>query len=144
MSSSESLVVVPVTGEQLDISSVAGARRGMEVVAEFRLQLNELYAACRATLIEEADQRGQLSWTDEDGTKIRVAGAGVEEKYDVRRLGELREAGLPDERWNALVSWEPKVDGRVVNQLRRTPRYAEIIDAAVVESKEKYRSVRFE
>jgi hypothetical protein len=144
MSHSENLVVVPISGEQLDIASVAGARRGLVLVTDLRRQLTELSNLCRETLISEADRRGQLSWVDEDGTKIRIGGAGLEEEYDAAVLAELRDAGLPDERWNQLVSWKPKVDGRVINQLRRNPEYAAIIDRAVTETKEKYRGIRFE
>ena len=140
----ESMQVIPWTGEQLDISTVEGAKRGMQAVSEMRGQLTEFNNACRQTLIDEAERRGQLSWEEEDGTKVRVSGAGVVSSYDMRALGMLRDAGLPDERWNALVSWKPIVDERVVIQLRRTPKYAQIIDAAVTETKEKYRAVRFE
>jgi hypothetical protein len=67
----------------------------------------------------------------------------VVEEYDIAILRELVDAGLPEERWAELVTYEPKVDGRVINQLRRVPEYAAVIDLAVVGSKEKYRGVRF-
>ena len=142
--SDESLQVIPWTGEQLDISTVKGAKRGIEAVQEMRSQLSEFNNACRETLFAEAARRGELSWTDEDGEFVRVGGEGVVEEYDMKVLAELRSAGLPDDRWSALVSWKPDVNGRVIGQLRRNPVYEEIIERAVIGRKPKYRSVRFD
>ena len=140
--SSDSLVVLPGTGELVDIGTVDGARRGLQMVTELREQLSEFSAACRRTIIDESDRRGQLSW-EADGVMVRVGGAGVVEEYDIAILHELIDAGLPETRWAELVTYEPKVDGRVINQLRRNPEYAAVIDLAVVGQKEKYRGVRF-
>ena len=140
--SSDSLVVLPGTGELVDIATVDGARRGMRMVSEMRQQLTEFNDACRRTLLEESDRRGQLSW-EADGVMVRVGGAGVVEEYDIAILHELVLAGLPEERWAELVTYEPKVDGRIIQQLKRNPAYAAVIELAVTGRKEKYRGVRF-
>ena len=118
---SDSLVVLPGTGELVDIATVDGARRGLQMVTELREQLAEFSAACRRTIIDESDRRGQLSW-EADGHMVRVGGAGVVEEYDIAILHELIDAGLPETRWAELVTYEPKVDGRVINQLRQESR----------------------
>jgi hypothetical protein len=139
---SDSLVVLPGTGELVDIATVDGARRGMRMVSEMRQQLTEFNDACRRTLLEESDRRGQLSW-EADGVQVRVGGAGVVEEYDIAILRELVDAGLPESRWAELVTYEPKVDGRIIQQLKRNPTYAAVIELAVIGRKEKYRGVRF-
>jgi hypothetical protein len=75
--------------------------------------------------------------------KVRVGGATVEEEYDIAILHELIDAGLPEERWAELVTYEPRVDGRIIQQLKRNPTYAAVIELAVTGRKEKYRGVRF-
>jgi hypothetical protein len=139
---SDDLVVLPGTGEMVDIGTVDGARRGLEMVTELREQLSEFSAACRRTIITESDRRGQLSW-ESDGVMVRVGGAGLVEEYDIAILHELILAGLPEERWAELVTYEPKVDGRIIQQLKRNPTYAAVIELAVIGRKEKYRGVRF-
>jgi hypothetical protein len=140
---SDSLVVLPGTGELVDIATVDGARRGLVMVQEMRHQLTEFAYQCRETILEESDRRGQLSWTTPDGVKVRVGGATVEEEYDIAILHELIDAGLPEERWAELVTYEPRVDGRIIQQLKRNPTYAAVIELAVTGRKEKYRGVRF-
>jgi hypothetical protein len=139
---SDDLVILPGTGELVDIATVDGARRGMRMVSEMRQQLSEFNDACRRTLLEESDRRGQLSW-EADGHMVRVGGAGVVEEYDIAILHELIDAGLPESRWAELVTYEPKVDGRIIQQLKRNPTYAAVIELAVTGRKEKYRGVRF-
>lgn len=133
--------VLPWSGEMVDLSTPEGALKGYQEASKFRAQLNDFQAICREALIAEADKLGLLT-LEIDGQKLRVDSDGVEYEYDVAKLAALKEAGLPDFRFNEMVSWEPKVNQRVVNQVARTPEYKVIIEGAIKSEKPKRRSIR--
>lgn len=133
--------VLPWSGQLVDLSTPEGALEGYQAASDFRKQLNDFAAMCREAIIAESDRLGQLTFEIGD-QKVRVDSDGEEYEYDVAVLATLKDAGLPEFRFNELVSWEPKVNQRVANQLLRNPEYAAIIEDAVLAAKPKRRSVR--
>ena len=147
------LEVVPTDTEMLslpgdqavDISKPEGAATALTALRQYREWLNSAENRCRETLRAEADRLG-LRTFDVYGTKVEVATqeSSVEYVYDVALLHDgLVEKGLPADRVADLISYEPKVNGTVVRQLRRQPEYREVIDRAILSMKQKPRTVRF-
>lgn len=134
--------MVPWTGVVLDLSKPSDAAVGLRESIDFYFKLREFQEACRDTLRAEADRRGERTF-EMDGLHIEVANPSDEQTYDIAKLALLLDAGLPKERWAQLVTYEPKVDGRVINQLRRAnAEYAAVIDNAVLSQKPKSRYVK--
>ena len=136
--------VVPWTGESLDLDIPKDAAWGLELALRFKRELAEFEAACRRTLVEEADRRGSLSF-DLNDVHVRVSGETVERKYDTDALAaNLREAGLELPRINEVVFALWKVSEVELNKLRKFPHYADAIQRSVVSEEPKRRSVRIE
>ncbi len=136
------LIRLPITGEELDVSSAPGAVRALEALAEFRRDVGNVERQARDTLRAEADARGQRTFTV-DGRTITVDNPSFERTYDIARLEDgLSAAGLDIVRLGELITYEPRVDGRVIRQLERHPAYKSVIDAATQGIKEKTRIVK--
>ncbi len=143
------LIRLPITGEELDVSTAPGAVRALEALAEFRRDVGNVERQARDTLrfgtlmlVAEADARGQRTFTV-DGRTITVDNPSFERTYDIARLEDgLSAAGLDIVRLGELITYEPRVDGRVIRQLERHPAYKSVIDAATQGIKEKTRIVK--
>ncbi len=136
--------VVPWTGESLDLDIPKDAAWGLELALRFKRELAEFEAACRRTLVEEADRRGSLSFDLNDVT-VRVSGESLDRKYDEVKLREsLIHAGLDADRVNQTVFALWKVSEVELNKLRKFPHYASVIEESVVDVTPKRRSVRIE
>lgn len=143
-SPSEMQAVVPWSGELVDITKPEVAADQLAASADWYNRLRNYQELCRAALRAESDRRGQRTFPI-GGYTIEVSSpeTAIERVYDTDRLwNELEAAGLPAARLGELITMVPKVDGMVLRQLRRTPKYAEIIDECVLSTKEKTRSVR--
>lgn len=142
MEAEQTTAVIPWTGQILDLAQPKDAAFGFRESIDFYWKLKAFQEACRETLRAEADRRGERAF-DMDGLHVEVANPSDEITYDIDKLHLLVEAGLPVERWSKLVTYEPKVDGRVIQQLRRAnAEYAAIIDHATQAKKPKARTVK--
>lgn len=98
---------------------------------EMRAKMMSLVKDCEAVLLDESRRQGTKTLHLPQGTATISGGSELE--WDLGTLLDLKELGLPDERYDELVvaTTTYKVDARVANQLASAnPAYAEVIDRA--------------
>ena len=133
-----------VTGELIPVGDLPRLAQAIETLRQHDLAVRSLRAALTDAVIAESRRQG---------TRTLVAGGLVvtlspdyETEWDVEELEKLRDAGLPEERYQQLVKTEItyKVDGRVARQLESaSEEYAAIIARARRrEPKRQYASVK--
>lgn len=139
--------VVPTVGEQLasvgqlDLSVPEQAASFLIATRTWDSELRSAQSAARRTLRETADARGQRTF-DLNGHKIVVDNPALDRSYDVAVLHDgLADAGLDSERLSQVITYEPKVNGKVIRELERHPQFKVPIDAALVSVTEKTRRV---
>jgi hypothetical protein len=136
--------VVPWSGEQVTLSETSTAVRCLREANSFWYELRSFQERCRETLRAESDKRGQRTF-EIDGRKVEVATeeASQDVTYDVQYLWDgLEGAGLPLERLGETITYEPRVNGTIIRQLKKNPTYAAIIERAITSTTPKTRSVR--
>ncbi len=127
----EVTILDPSTGELVPASDVPGVAAALANLREYAGRVREAIRAAEDVMIAESERQGTKTMRF-GRTAVEVYG-GSELQWDVEVLGELEEAGLPEERMNELVktTFEHKVDSRIAKQLEASnPVYAEIIERA--------------
>jgi len=136
------LVTIPGSEQQLDLSKPEDATTALTLTRYWREELNSFQAQARATLRMMADTVGQRTFVV-NGHKVTVDNPAWDRQYDVAKLHEeLTEAGLDAQRLSELITWEPKVDGKIIRELEHHPRYKAAIDKAITSVTEKTRTVK--
>ena len=119
------------TGEQL-APTAENAADLIGRLREYRREALTALQACEAILIEASRVRGTK--TLRYGATTATIYGGPQTDYDLEVLAELRDLGLPEERWNALVkeTVSYKVDARVAKQIEGSGNedYARVIQAS--------------
>jgi hypothetical protein len=137
----QDLVKIPGTDIELDLSKPEDAAVALVLTRTWYTELSSVQRAARDTLRAEADRRGQRTF-EMGGHKIVVDNPTWDRTYDVAKLHEaLTEAGLNPARLSELITWEPKVDGKIIRELERHPQFKVAIDAAIQQVTEKTRRV---
>jgi hypothetical protein len=123
--------VVPTTGEILDLGDVREVARVRRELKEIRANVDAFNQMLDAVILDESARQGTK--TLRLGRYEVTIGPDSEPEWDVDVLAELRDAGLPEARYDALVRTEVsyKVDGRVAAQIAKAnPEYAAIVERA--------------
>lgn len=126
-----SLVVIPTTGEAIDLSDAHACARALREVREVEARLRDVKRVLTEGILEESQRQGSktLHFPTFDA-RINNPPATV---WDYEVLCELQDAGLPEERWTDLVTTEIsyKVNGNVAKSIASSnPEYKAIIERA--------------
>jgi hypothetical protein len=124
-------LVVPVTGELLDLEDADKCVQVLTEIRELESQLREAKATLTEALAAEFARRGTKTM-EVGGTKAVLSG-GSEIVWDVEVLGELRDLGLPEERMDELVTTEVtyRVNANVAKAIAAANAgYAEVVERA--------------
>ncbi len=131
-------LALPLPTELVDVRSgellPATPQNAIDLLAaarEMRGRILSLVKDCEAILLEESRRQGTKTLRLGDTTATVTGGSDLE--WDLETLLELRDLGLPEERYDELVvaRVEFKVDARVAAQLEKAnPTYAAVIDRA--------------
>lgn len=125
-------IVRPDTGELVSLDDARQVASALEGVRALVRQLHEVRSELEHALVWHAQQAGTKT-LHLDGVDAVVSG-GPTVEWDVTVLAELVDAGLPPDRYAALVRTEVtyRVDGRVAKQVEASgnPEYARIVAAA--------------
>lgn len=125
-------LVVPYTGELIAIEDPEQCARVLYEIGELEAKLRALRYVLRDVMFEESVRVGSKTLHFPDGVTAKIS-TPMETSWDYKILAELIEAGLPGDRFEALVTPEQtfKVNGSIVKELESAnPVYAEIIDRA--------------
>lgn len=118
------------TGELLPATPVAAAEL-LQRLAEYERLIRTAKRECERILVEASEQHGTKTLRY-SGRTFQVY-TTKEITWDMAVLRELTKAGLPEERWDELVTTtiEEKVSASVANQLAASnDEYREIIERA--------------
>jgi hypothetical protein len=125
-------VVLPLTGQLVDLTHPLEAAQALRDVRDLKRQLDEVRMLLEGVLRLEAARQGTK--TLHLGPVDAIVGGGPTADYDAELLQEhLRHAGLPEDRVREAVTEivSYKVDQRVLRQLAgANPGYAAAIDSA--------------
>jgi hypothetical protein len=125
-------VVLPLTGEVVDLGDPADVARGLARVRDLKTELDELRSLLEDVLRLESQRQGTK--TLRLGDVEAVVSGGARTEFDAEALAEaLRAAGCPEERIADLIveTVSYRVDARVAKQLEAANRaYAEAIASA--------------
>lgn len=125
-------LVVPTTGELIDLDNPAQCARALHELGVLENRIKELKEYLRESVYVESERLGLKTIHFEEGYTAKVS-TPRETVWDFEILQELVDAGLPEERYDALVTAEVtyKVNGTVLKQLQAAnPTYGEIIERA--------------
>lgn len=128
----EGLLTIPGTGEVINPGKPVEVARALDSVCELLNLLGSCRRALTELLVEEAQRQGTKT-LHLDQAKVTISG-GTRLKWDVAKLLELKQAGLPEDRLNAFlkpaVTYSPS--GTIARQLEGAgnPEYARIIQEA--------------
>lgn len=124
-------LVVPYSGELVPLDSPSECARVLNEIRELKKKLREAEQELTFVLTQEFQRQG-LKTMELDGVKMELKG-GSEIAWDLEVLEELRELGLPEDRFNDLVKAEVsyKVSAREAQRIASTnEQYAEVIERA--------------
>lgn len=119
------------TGEQLEPTPENAAALLARLRHEYKPDIQTAIHACEAVLIECARTMGTKT-LDFGHVKAMVYGGSTPD-WDLEELAKLRDVGLPEERWNELVTETVsyKVNAAVAKQIAgANSAYAEVIARA--------------
>jgi hypothetical protein len=125
------LVVIPGTGEVIEIADPAVVAYGLERIRELERELGDVKAEFVRAIRAESERQGKRTLYLGERVATVTGGYPV---YDHLRLEDaLRDAGLPEQRIREAVveTVTYKPNGNVLRQLRgASDAYASAIDAA--------------
>jgi hypothetical protein len=124
-------LVQPFTGELIAAGDVPKLAETIDELRALRQRANDAIAAFTQAVADESRRQGTKTLTA-DGWTVKLS-PDSEPGWDVSVLTELLAAGLPEERYHALVTEvvSYKVDANVARQLEGASEvYAEIVGRA--------------
>jgi hypothetical protein len=124
------VLVHPRTGELVPVDSPDACVKLLGEVRELERNLRELKGELTAALTVEFQRQGTKT-LEFSGVKA-VLGPTEETVWDIEILNELLDCGLPEARFNELVTTEItyKVNASVAKQLSMNSEYASVITRA--------------
>lgn len=130
MITSTELVLV-TTGELIDLSNTRQVVDALEHIRRLEYELRETKKALTEAVAEECQKQGTKTLHLGDVSAELTGGSKVE--WDMDRLAHLKDLGLPDDRWNALVTIEQtyKVNAAEAKRIAAAnTAYANVIETA--------------
>lgn len=130
MTTTTELVLV-TTGEIVNLADTRQVVDALEHIRRIEYELREAKAALTAAVADECQRQGTKTLHLDGVTAELTGGAKVE--WDMDRLAHLRDLGLPDDRWNELVTIEQKykVNAREAQRIASANQaYANVVETA--------------
>lgn len=128
-------IALPHSGELVDLGNPGFCARALNEIRALEQMLREAKQVLTEALVEEAARQGTKSLHLATGD-VSISGGTVVE-WDVEELDKLLDLGLPEERFDELVTQvvSYKVNAAVAKQISgANPDYAEIIQRARTEA----------
>jgi hypothetical protein len=97
------VVILPASGEQIDLNDLAQVCRAFQSVKEIESQLREAKGVLRDAVLHHSSLLGSKTMHVAGGGKVEVKG-GTVTQYDAESIEtDLRAAGMPEERIREIV-----------------------------------------
>jgi hypothetical protein len=126
-------LVIPGSGELVDLSDERQCVKALLAVREFEQQLRAAKAALTEAVVERSRLLGEKTITLSDGLRAEIRG-GSEVVYDAQALeADLRALGMPEERLREIIIEEVayKVSAREAKRAASAnPQYAAVVASA--------------
>lgn len=125
-------LVLPHSGEVVPLDDPLGCATALDEIRTLEARLREAKTALSRSIADEAARQGTKTLRLGDGVTAKVT-VGREIVWDLDELQKLRDAGLPEERFDALVTTEVtyKVSAGEAKRIAgANPEYARIIERA--------------
>jgi len=133
-------IVLPTTGELVSRADAKRCALALSEIRKLENQLKEVKRELTEALVNESARQGTRTLDIGEGFAAVVTG-GTDTVWDIEILEQLRDAGLPEERMDALVRTEVRyrVDQREAKRIGgANPVYGEIIAKAQTEVEGSY------
>lgn len=132
-------LVLPTSGEIISLDDADACAGAIDEIREQESRLREAKGILTSALQEVFTKNGAKT-LDLQNHRIELRG-GPSVIWDVEALERLRELGLPEERFNELVTAEVtyKVNANEAKRIAMNPDYAEVIEAARIPNPKPYR-----
>lgn len=130
MTSTSTEIAIPVTGELVSLEDAAACGRALGDIRRLEQHLRDLKTLLTDSVVAECQRQGTKTLRLDDMTLTMSGGETVQ--WDIEVLEQLLDAGLPQERFDALVKTEVtyKVSAAEAKRLAVNPEYADIIEKA--------------
>lgn len=128
----DEVLVNPATGELVVLTDANACAHALNTIREIENRLRDAKGVLTDAIAQEASRQGARTLQLADGWRAEVTYA-ARITWDVETLEQLRDLGLPDDRWAELVHDEvtTKVDARVAARIgKANAEYQRVIDAA--------------
>jgi hypothetical protein len=133
---------VPWSGEIIDVSDPAVVATALYELREMRRRMAEFEEAAQQMLLDQMDTRGQ--WTMRFGDReVEGSTPGDDYYYDVEQFRKVLEAGLPEDRFNEIVTVKvtESVNRTKAKALLKVPQYEQIVKDARVDTAKRRRVI---
>lgn len=130
MTTATDLVLV-TTGEVVNLADTRQVVDALEHIRRLEYELREAKTVLTAAVAEECQRQGTKTLHLGEVTAELTGGSRVE--WDMDRLAHLRDLGLPEDRWNQLVTIEQtyKVNAAEAKRIAAAnDAYANVIETA--------------
>lgn len=126
-------LVLPHTGELISLEELPKVASALDAIRAHEAQLREVKQILTEALVEESRRQGSKTLRL-DYLTVEIGG-GTTVEWDIEVLHRLQDAGLPEERFDALVRTEVtyKVSAAEAKRISSNPEYARIIELARTE-----------
>lgn len=101
MSVGTDVAVIPATGEVINLNNPRECALALDTIRDLERQLREAKSVLTSAVAHECQRQGTKTLHLE-GVTVELSG-GSKTEYDVSVLEKLRDLGLPEDRFTALV-----------------------------------------
>jgi hypothetical protein len=98
---STDIAVIP-TGEVVDLNDARACAIALDEIREIERQLREAKSLLTSAVALECQRQGTKTLHLDGGVTVELSG-GTRVEYDIAALEKLRDLGLPEDRFTALV-----------------------------------------
>lgn len=128
----DTMALMPVTGEVINLDDPNQCARAYDTLAEIERQVRTAKQAVAQALIDYRTRSGSGATFRVEAAEVKISEPS-DISWNMEVLSELLQAGLPDARWQELVTRtvDTKVSATVARQIgKANPVYAEIVERA--------------
>jgi hypothetical protein len=125
-------IALPHSGEIISLDDAVLCAKSLDEIRQLEARLREVKQDLTRAILIESERQGSKTLYLDDDLKVEVSG-GTKVEYDPEVLERLRDVGLPEDRYDALVRATVTYNVNATEAKRiagANPEYARIIELA--------------